>query len=486
MGQLTVESKVVRTGALVVLLLFWSPLARAQEPDPRPNILFCIADDWGWPHAGSYGETVVQTPSFDRLAAEGVLFEHAYVASPSCTPSRSAILTGQWHWRLEEAVNLWSTLRAEYPVYPALLAEAGYHVGSWRKAWGPGRFDAGGRSERPAGASYRSFDAFLEARPDDAPFCFWLGAHDPHRGYELGSGEASGMQLADIRLPACFPDTPEVRGDVADYYFEVQRFDRDVGLALARLEALGELENTLVVMTGDHGMPFPRCKGNLYDTGTRVCLAARWGAAVPGGRRLSDFVSLIDLAPTFLEAAGVAIPPEMSGASLLASLRGEADGRVDPERDHVLFGRERHTPAQAAPSTAGYPSRGLRTDRWLFVRNYAPELWPAGVPAGSSKGRAYADCDNGPTKSVIVAGRAEPATRVYYELAFAPRPAYELYDLEADPDQLVNLAADPDHYARLRELEARLHAALVESGDPRVLGGAERWDAYPYYGGMPR
>ena len=162
-------------------------LASFRQAD-RPNILFCIADDWGWPHAGAYGDPVVQTPTFDRVAREGALFEHAYVSSPSCTPSRNAILTGQHFWRLGPGANLWSWLEVEHPVYPLLLQEAGYHVGHWRKSWGPGRLALGGyEGEHPAGKGYREgFAAFLEQRPEGAPFCFWLGAWDPHRGYEKG------------------------------------------------------------------------------------------------------------------------------------------------------------------------------------------------------------------------------------------------------------------------------------------------------------
>ena len=124
------------------LLLFGAEKALAQT---RPNILFCIADDWGWPHAGAYGDPVVQTPAFDRLSSEGVLFENAFVTAPSCTPCRNSILTGQWHWRLEEGGNLWSTLHPKFPVYPLLLEDAGYYVGHWRKAWGPGDWKTLGR-----------------------------------------------------------------------------------------------------------------------------------------------------------------------------------------------------------------------------------------------------------------------------------------------------------------------------------------------------
>ena len=130
-------------------LLATAAVAPCDESDP-PNILFCIADDWGWPHAGVHGDPVVATPAFDRVAREGVLFEHAFVSSPSCTPSRNAILTGQYHWRLGAGANLWSWLDVEHPVYPLLLKQAGYHVGHWRQGLGPGPARAGGVRGHPS------------------------------------------------------------------------------------------------------------------------------------------------------------------------------------------------------------------------------------------------------------------------------------------------------------------------------------------------
>jgi hypothetical protein len=200
----------------VAVGLFSASIVRADE---RPNILFCIADDWGWPHAGVYGDPVVKTPAFDRLAREGVLFENAFVTAPSCTASRNSLLTGQWHWRLGQGANLWSTLHPKHPVYPQLLQQAGYHVGHWRKAWGPGDWRALGRTEDPAGPTYNGFAAFLKDRPKDQPFCFWLGASDPHRPYQWQSGADSGIDIKRIRLPAHLPDHETVRNDVADYYF---------------------------------------------------------------------------------------------------------------------------------------------------------------------------------------------------------------------------------------------------------------------------
>ena len=455
-----------------------------DQAEGRPNILFCIADDWGWPHAGALGDSVVQTPAFDRLAREGVLFPHAYVSSPSCTPSRNAILTGQWHWRLKEGANLWSTLAPETNVYPKLLGAAGYHVGHWRKSWGPGRLK--GWDGHPAGPSYKKgFEEFLEAKPEGAPFCFWLGASDPHRPYRLGSGAESGLVREEIDLFPFFPDCEEVRGDVADYYFEVGRFDQDVARAIALLEKSGELDNTLIVMTGDHGMPFPRCKGNVYDSGARVPLAVRWGDRVKGGQVLEDFVSLTDLAPSFLSAAGLEIPSSMTGNDLLARLQGGNKA----SRSFVLIGRERHTQAQEQPSRGGYPVRALRNREFLYVRNYEPDRWPAGTPHHE---RAYmkngwlGDCDNGPTK-LVIAARA-PKDPIYgesYRLCFAKRPGEELYDLQADPHQLVNLAANPEYAEMKTKLAAQLLAELKASGDPRVIGGAQAFDEYPYYGGVP-
>ncbi|MCY4188802.1 MAG: sulfatase, partial [Bryobacterales bacterium] len=334
---------------LVALAAICAGLPRAGQA--RPNIVFAIADDWGWPHASAYGDRGVKTPAFDRLARDGVLLENAYISSPSCTPSRGAIISGQQFWRLGPAANLWSMWPSTEPEYPKLLAAEGYFVGSYRKGWGPGIHPSTAVS--PAGRIYGSVGRFFQARPEGMPFCLWFGASDPHRPYAAGTGVESGLNLADVHLFEHFPDAEEVRSDVADYYFEVQRFDREVAELLGLLQAMGELDNTLIVMTGDHGMPFPRGKGNLYDSGTRVPMAIMWRGTIPGGRTITDFVSTTDLAPTFLAAAGLEAPPEMTGRSLLPLLRSGRSGRVSPDRDFVLFGRERHVVAQQAPDFGG-------------------------------------------------------------------------------------------------------------------------------------
>ena len=469
----------------VLLTLVLSACSRA--PEAPPNIVFAIADDWSWPHAGAYGDPVVSTPTFDRLADEGVLFEQAFISSPSCTPSRGAIVTGQHFWRLEAGAQLWSRWPSTFAEYPALLADAGYHVGSFRKGWGPGEHPD--QPDNPAGPHYETVEEFFAARSEGQPFCLWFGTSDPHRPYEPGSGVASGMDLDAIALFSHFPDAPEVRSDVADYYWEVQRFDREVGALLAAIEAMGELDNTLVFVTSDNGMPFPRAKATVYDAGTRVPFLVHWPARVPGGRRVTDFVSTTDVAPTILEAAGLPVPAEMTGRSLLALLISADTGRADPSRDHVLFGRERHVPAQEAPVRGGYPMRAIRTDDYLYIRNFLPDRWPVGTP---DYDHAYienawlADTDNGPTKTYIWAHRDEPGGQPFYDLSFAKRPAEELYDLLRDPGQLNNLATDPSYATIRTTLAQRLLESLETTGDPRVGGGGQLWETQPYLGGAPK
>ena len=480
---------VLPAATLLVTLFFLAGCS--EEPRKRPNILFAIADDWGWPHAGVYGDPVVQTPAFDRVAREGILFNHAYVSSPSCTPSRNAILTGQYHWRLGPGANLWSTLDPATPVYPLLLEDAGYRIGHYRKSWGPG--DISNWERHPAGKNYDEggFAQFLSEGTGDAPFCFWLGSPDPHRPYEAGTGAASGMDLEQIRLFECFPDVEIVRSDVADYYYEVQRFDTLVAAAIQLLEEVGELENTIIVVTGDNGMPFPRCKSNNYDAGVRMPLAVRWGSGIKkSGRILDDFISLTDLAPTFLELAGVKIPEVMTGRSFKNLLESERDGFVDTgHRSYVLHGKERHVPGQEG-HMGGYPVRAIRNHDYLYIRNFEPDRWPSGTPNYLEAAIPYCwlgDCDNGPTKTYMVENRElDDVHRKLYDLSFGKRPAEELYDCRKDPQQLVNLAGSPEVADIKEALSAQLMDQLEKTRDPRVIGGAMLFDTVPYLGMGPR
>lgn len=479
----------------LALAVIWSPaivfaqrVENTSSDNDRPNILFAIADDWGWPHAGAYGDPVVKTPTFDRVAKEGILFKHAFISSPSCTPSRNAILTGQHFFRLGGGANLWSVLDTKHKSFVHLLADAGYETGHMRKMWGPG--DASNWDVNPAGEKFKNFETFLKRRDASKPFCFCFGASDPHRGYVLGSGKESGMDLSKIKLFGCFPDSETIRSDVADYYFEVQRFDRQVGVALKRLEELGELENTIVVVTGDHGMPFPRCKSNLYDSGSRVPMAVRWPKRIKAGRVCKGFVSTTDLAPTFLEVAGVEVPDAMTGRSWTPIF-----DKATPENDRsfVIFGKERHVPAQEAPDYGGYPMRAIRTADFLLIKNFRPDRWPNGTPNYKDATIPYAwysDTDNGPTKTYIVGNREKDAAhKQSWELCFGKRPSFELYDVSKDPEQLVNLASDAKYERKLSELRSQLERELVALEDPRAVDSAAAtkfFDAVKYLGSGPR
>lgn len=449
--------------------------------DSRPNILFCISDDQSWPHASAYGEPVIQTPTFDRVANEGLLFNHAYCAAPSCTPSRSAILTGQDIWRIGEGGQLFGTIPAAHPVFTDLLAANGYQVGYTRKGWGPGNNTAGGRpSGNPAGVQYSDFTSFFSSVSANEPWCFWFGSTDPHRGYSKGSGIASGMDPNQVRVPDYMPDTPEVRSDLCDYFWEIQRFDQDVANILNQIEAAGQLDNTIVVVTSDNGLPFPRGKATLYDAGSRMPLAIRWPDGIPtSGRTVDDFVNLTDLAPTFLEIAGVSVPAAMTGRSLVELLDSPQSGMITTERDSIVTARERH--AYCRIDGLGYPSRMIRTHDYLYIRNYEPDRWPAGNYRVTTNEGNYGDVDASPSKTDMF-NRIHEYPELY-KLSFGKRPAEELYDCRSDPYQMVNLAGDPNHAAVLTALSNRLTAHLQARADPRETAGAPiLWDSYNYYG----
>jgi arylsulfatase A-like enzyme len=455
---------------------------RAQDAR-RPNILFAIADDWSYGHAGAYGATWLKTPSFDRVARRGVLFTSCFTSNPKCSPCRASILTGRNSWQLKEAVNHYSIFPNEFPVYPALLEQAGYWVGFTGKGWGPGDFHSTGFKENPAGRAFqkhtlkppyagisnrdyaRNFEDFFEQRPKGAPFCFWLGGHEPHRAYEEGLGVRAGRDPA-----AFYPNQRVIRSDMLDYALEVEWFDQHVGQALDKLEKLGELDNTLVVMTSDHGMPFPRVKGQIYEGGYHVPLAVSWASQMQDGRTVDDFINVRDFAPTFLEAAGLKPPATVTGRSFVDVLKSNRSGTVDEARNVMLIGKERHDLGR--PNDAGYPVRGIRTRDYLYVRNYEPDRWPTENPE-----TGYRNVDDGPTKEFLLRGFDE-----YYRMSFGKRPAEELYYVRTDPDCMKNLATDLE-YARIkRDLQERLDRMLREEGDPRALGNAAFLDTIQYTG----
>lgn len=451
-----------------------------QQQDKQPNILLIIADDMSL-HAGIYGDPAVRTPAIDDVGRDGVVFDQAFCSAPSCTASRASIITGKYPHELAEGGNLWSTLPIRFPNYTTLLAENGYTIGLTGKGWGPGNFKAGGYDVNPAGPSYESFAAFMADRPVDKPFCFWIGSHDPHRPYDGALKQEAKSDEGKVRVPAWLPDNETVRRDLLDYYAEVNRFDATVGAAVALLKSKGLYDETLIIVTSDNGMPFPRAKANVYDGGSRVPLIVRWGTRFHNGTRRNELVSLIDLAPTLLDAAGVPVPPSMTAKSLLPLLIEE---KSDNRFKSVFIERERH--ANVRKGGLGYPVRAIRTADYLYIHNLRADRWPAGDPDIRKGLGPYGDIDNGLSKKFLVEHFGNPGLAVYTSLAMEKRPAEELYDLRKDPDQLHNVAADPDYKAIKKKLQKRLSKWRQQTNDPVEATGPDVFDDYPYYGGRSK
>ena len=405
-----------------------APSSAARGRDRRPNILFLISDDHSGGDLGALGNAALRTPALDQLAQGGVRFTAAYTVSPQCSPSRAAIATGRSPHATGTS-RLHATLTGEHETVIDRLKRTGYHVAAFRKVHlgipFQGHWDRYSGDEVP-------FDSFFRERPRDRPFFLWVGFHDPHRPYDPAEPRPA------IRVPAFLPDTPAVRADLAAYHSEIERMDGEVRGLLALLEREGLADSTLVMFAGDNGMPFPGAKGSLHDPGVRVPLLARWPGHIEAGVSRDDPVSLLDLAPTCLEAAGLPADPGMEGRSLLAP----------PAADRaVFFERKWHDNLDLV--------RGVRRGRHLLLHNFRPELpyRPSDDLAGSPSWKSIDELHR--QKKLPAA-----LERRYFT---APRPAVELYDLSGDP--LRDLAADPAQAGELRDLEQVLSDWMVATSD---------------------
>lgn len=471
--------------------------ASAAEPPPRPNILFCIADDASQPHFGAYGCDWVKTPAFDRVAREGLLFTNCWTPNAKCAPSRACILTGRNSWQLGAAMNHWCYFPPKFKSYVEALGENGYHVGKVAKGWAPGiAVDEKGVRRNLAGPAYNSkkakppaagitsidyaanFADFLAKKPADKPFCFWYGCVEPHRRYEYGSGVAKGgKSIDDIdEVYPFWPDNEVIRNDMLDYAYEIEHFDRHLGLMLKHLEEQGELDNTLVVVTSDNGMPFPRIKGQEFALSNHLPLAVMWkGKIKHSGRTIDDFVNFIDYAPTFLEVAGLtqesADMQPITGKSLTQYFYNDSAGTVDKSRDHVLIGKERHDIGR--PNDWGYPIRGIVKGDYLYLHNFETDRWPAGNPE-----TGYLNCDGSPTKTAILNLRREKIETKFWEWSFGKRPADQLFNIAKDKACMNNLADDQPE--RVAELKKQMFSELREQGDQRILGEPDFYEKLPY------
>ncbi|TWV13245.1 sulfatase [Bacteroidaceae bacterium HV4-6-C5C] len=500
----------------------------------RPNILFVINDDQSFAHVSFAGSRFIKTPGFDRVAANGIYFTNCYAGSPGSAPSRSSLVTGRHHWQNEQSGQHASSWMKKYIPYVDLLEANGYYVGYTGKGVDPFQYarnkaDSLWRKENAAGHAYNkikykkgsssdlrtgqgislidyfsNFRDFIQKRKNDQPFYFWYGANEPHRAYEKGSWKRNGKNIDQVDVPGFMPDSEEIRGDMLDYAVEIEWADSHLCKMLNYLDSIGELDNTIIIVTADNGMPFPRAKANCFEYGVHVPLAISYPNGFPAKRRVDDPIGFVDLAPTILEMAGV--KPEgmlpMSGRSIVNILTSKKEGIVDETKRYVYAGRERHSCSRW--QNLGYPQRAIRSSEYLLIWNMKSERWPAGDPQAISEktgelypmfgidkqGKhhsdwAFTDVDASPSKSYIIEKYEDPAIRPYFDLSFAKRSEFELYNVINDPYCLQNLSGKVEYLNTENKMKKVLMEELEKSLDPRVTGSKKDiFDTYIRYGSM--
>ena len=469
----------------------------------KPNVLLVIADDQSYPYASAYGSKTVSTPAFDYVAQKGCLFTHAYVTSPGSSPSRASLLTGLYPWQIEEAGTHASSFSSQYPCYPDVLKENGYFIGYTGKGWGPGNWQISGRPYNPAGPEYNdiklqppytgiskidyssNFKKFLSERPENAPFCFWFGAHEPHRDFEEGSWRKEGYSLNKAEVPGFLPSEDIIQGDVLDYAVEIEWFDKHLMNCIEELKRIGELDNTLIIVTADNGMSFPRAKANCYDDGIHVPMAICWGNNIKGNQVIEALVSTINIAPTLYDAAQIKPDHPLSGVSLLPLMQGK---KKEYTVDAVFAGRERHSNARY--DNLGYPVRAVRWNHYILIHNFKPTLWPAGDPQAINEQdvleNAYYDIDDCPSKTFLIENGEDENIKRYFEAAVAKRPEFELFDLKNDSYCMKNVAGDKKYAKILVKMQKMLFDKLIETNDSRIGMNPDIWETYPRLEGKMR
>jgi len=486
--------------SLLFFLMTLSTISFAQK-DERPNILVIIFDDAGL-DMSAYGSTYVNTPGFDAIAKDGILFNRAYTPNAKCAPSRASIITGRNSWQLDAAANHVIYFPSKFKTYQEVLLENGYATGHTSKGYGPAvTKTADGKEREVLGKAYNektlepatsyisandysgNFKDFLEKTPEGKPWSFWVGSIEPHRAYEYGSGKKLGGKTEDMikDFPPYWPDNEVTRNDLLDYAFEIENTDKHIVKILETLKEKNQLENTLIVVTSDHGMPFPRVKGDQYENSNHIPMAMLWKDKMKtSGRTVDDYISFIDLAPTFLEAAGAdwqtsGMHPA-TGKSLMNIITSEKSGQIEADRDYVLVGKERHDTGR--PGDVGYPIRGIHKSNMFYVKNYEIDRWPSGNPE-----TGYLNTDGSPTKTEILNLRRNGDTK-YWKMNFGKRVKEELYDISKDPFCMNNLASDPAFAEKKEALETEMETKLLAQGDLRMSGYGHLYEQAPFVNGQ--
>jgi len=501
-----------KLGLGIASITISGPTFSCQKKRKDPNILIAISDDQSYPHSSAYGCTFINTPAFDRIAKEGVLFTNAFVTSPGCAPSRASLVLGRYPWQNEHAGNHSAIWPNKFTPFPDLLEQNGYFVGFTGKGVEPFEHGLGGRDRNPAGSEYnefrndppydgietvdyaKNFEAFLSERKNDSPFLFMYLSKEPHRRFEIGSGVRSGKKTEHVTVPPFLPDTEEIRSDLLDYAVEIEWFEKHLKKIINVLEEKNELDNTIIIVTSDNGMAFPSAKATCYEYGIHVPLAIRWGDKIKGGRVVDDLVSLVDIYPTLFEILNLPLPEEnpVIGKSMTNVMFSNKQGIVDPERKAVFASRERHSCSRW--QNLGYPQRAIRTDQYLFIWNCRSERWPAGAPEKFDKNgnmvTAFYDVDRADrheriANAILVDDRNNPFIKPFFEHAFNKRPEFELFDIKNDPGCMTNLSDHPDYKKVKNDLKTQLFDFLKQTKDPRAFGpNPDIFESYKRYAGM--
>ncbi len=445
--------------ALLSTLLFRSSPGAAA----RPNFIVLISDDVSYNDLGCYGSLSARTPNIDGLASAGLRFNQAYLLASSCSPSRSSIISGRYPHNLGQAAELHRPISGHLPSIAGLLRDAGYYTalaGKHHMSWTA--VPAGTPAPTPPfvkvyegkvpgnSGGHGNWLAALEACPPESPFFLWLASMDAHRPWD-GDQEWDAARYgpkhdpATVILPPALIDTPETRADFASYLNEVTRFDHHVGTVIAWLKQKGRFENTHIFLLADNGRPFPRAKTRLHDDGMKTHLIVTSPAITVRGGASDALASVIDLAPTIAEFAGIQKSETFQGRSLAPVLRNPA-ARIRPLAfsEHNWHDYEAH-------------GRSVRDGRFLLLRNFRPQLALQG-PADSVKSASF--------QALRTArNRPEPLLPIQQDIFLAPRPEVELYDTRADPHQVSNLAGRPEYAAIEKRLSAVLGRWMQETGD---------------------
>jgi len=457
MSQIPRREFIKLSGTLGAGLATWPLTGSAIEDDrkaARPNFIVYISDDHGWLFSEPYGNPVIRTPNLTRLAAEGVRFTHAFNASPSCGPSRTAMLTALWPARNGAEPNHMPP-KPGVEELPGVLKALGYEVAAIGKV-AHNNFANLYPFDYIAGPMLGATDTkevgkFLANRDHSKPLCLFLGSHFPHTPWV----ENHGYDPANLPLPPTLVDTPVMRQQLARYYSSVSRTDALLGeyRALVQQHVPGD---SLFIYTVDHGAALPFAKWDLYDAGTRIPFIASWPGKLKPGTVNDAMICLPDLLPTFIELAGGRVPDGLDGRSFAGLLRGT----TTTHRDQVFN-------TQSGDGNFNvYPSRSLRTRNWKYIRNLHPEFQHQthiSVSVNPANGLLY-------WQSWLEAAKTDPAAAAKVK-RYTQRPAEELYDLAVDPYEMNNLAADPKQADRLASMREELKAWMREQGDQEKIFG---------------